>query len=132
MVTAQLQKIQGITDNIQLHAVSATILCGALLQFAKQGISIVHKSLATCPAGRIIGSESLKNIIWQGRNHAIHYEESPNHNQAVKNCFANLEAHFGLQFSLENHPRENLSKEIIRVLGWYGYTTFEEDMLLLS
>lgn len=125
------QEIVRITDNIQLHSESAKILCGSILQFAKQGISTVHKSLNNCPAGRTIGKECLKNIIWQGRNHAIHFEESPNHNPAVKQCFQNLED-FGLCFCLDNYPGENMSKEIIRLLGWAGYTTFEEDMLLLS
>jgi hypothetical protein len=125
------QEIVNITDNIQLHSESAKILCGSLLQFAKQGISIVHRTINNCPPGRAMGREYLKNIIWQGRNHAIHFEKSPNHNPAVRQCFRNLED-FGLCFCLDNHPGENLSKEIIRLLGWSGYSAFEEDMLLLS
>ena len=125
------QEIIEITDNIRLHSESTKILCGSLLQFAKQGISIVHKNLSACPIGRNIGQETLKNIILQGRNHALHYEESPNHNQQVKQCFKNLED-FGLRFCLDNQPGENLSKGIIHLLGWSGYSTFEEDMLLLS
>ncbi len=126
------KQIEKITDDIHLHSNSAKILCGALLQFAKQGISIVHKDYIVCPDGRMVGSQSLKEIIWQARNHGIHYEESPNHNPKVIDCFAALEADFGLQFSLQAHPGENLSKEVIKVLGWYGYSTFQEDMLLLS
>lgn len=125
------QEIVEITDNIRLHSESTKILCGSLLQFAKQGISIVYKNLSACPPGRYIGEETLKNIIWQGRNHALHYEESPNHNQQVKQCFKLLED-FGLGFCLDNQPGENLSKEIIHLLGWSGYSTFGEDMLLLS
>ena len=125
------QNIVEISDNIRLHSESIKILCGSLLQFAKQGISIVHKNLIVCPPGRYIGQETLKNILWQGRNHALHYEESPNHNPQVKQCFKLLED-FGLGFSLDNQPGENLSKEIIHLLGWSGYSTFEEDMLLLS
>jgi hypothetical protein len=125
------KKIEDITDNIKLHSESSKVLCGSLLQFAKQGISIIHKKLSACPSGREIGQETLKNIIWQGRNHALHYEESPNHKQQVRRCFKNLED-FGLRFCLDNQPNENLSKEIIHLLGWSGYSTFKEDMLLLS
>ena len=125
--------IRETVARMSVHKQSVGILCGVLLQFAKQGISLVHETFHSCPDGRMIGmAEPLKNVIWQGRNHAIHYEESPNHSCAVKECFAHLEEEHGPQFSLSNHPCQNLSKEIVDLLGWSGYPTFQEDMLLLS
>jgi hypothetical protein len=125
-------KIENITDNISLHESSERILCGAILQFAKQGISVVHGNLVNCPPGRRVGSQDLKDVILQARNHAMHHEESPNHNQNVLNCFSLLEADFGVKFSLQNHPGTNLSKEVIETLHWHGFVTFSEDMFLLS
>ncbi len=124
-------QIENITNNIFLHESSERILCGAILQFSKQGISVVHGNLANCPPGRKVGTQDLKDVIWQARNHAIHHEESPNHNQNVLNCFSLLEADFGTIFSLQNHPGTNLSKEVIETLHWNGFETFSEDMLLL-
>ena len=130
--------IQETTDSINIHKESVSILCGSMLQFAKQGISISYpvetKGLPeTCPPGREIGSECLSNIIWQARNHAIHYEESPNHNQSVKDCFSNLENEFGEKLSLSKNPGMNLSKEIIdNILKWSTYEAFENDMQSLA
>ena len=121
-----------ITDNISFHENSERILSGAILQFAKQGISIVHKNPKNCPPGRKVGSQDLRNVIWQARNHAMHYEESPKHKPEVLECFKTLELDFGPQFSLYAHPGVNLSKEVVEVLSWHGFETFREDMLLLS
>jgi hypothetical protein len=125
-------KIKKITDNISLHESSERILCGAILQFAKQGISLIHQNLDNCPPGRKVGSQDLKDVIWQARNHAIHHEESPNHNKKVLDCFSILETDFGVKFSLQYHPGVNLSKEVIETLHWHGPVAFWEDMLLLS
>lgn len=50
-------------------------ICGAILQISKQGISVVHGSKASAPEGRAIGAVNLRDIIWEARNQAIHYEE---------------------------------------------------------
>lgn len=50
-------------------------ICGAILQIAKQGISVAHGGLSSAPTGRMIGSAAVRDIIWQGRNQSLHYEE---------------------------------------------------------
>lgn len=57
------------------HTFSIGSLSGALLQHPKQGISLVHSGPSSCPAGRAIGGSTLKDVIWQGRNQAIHWDE---------------------------------------------------------
>lgn len=125
---AQMESLKNLID-AKSFAVSS--LCGALLQISKQGISIVHRGLGSCPNGRAIGNEVLKNIIWQGRNQSMHYEEN-NSNQAVKTCFQNLETSFGDEFSLTLHPSENFAQKIvIKVLTWNDYQVYEQDMISL-
>lgn len=54
------------------HAVQA--LAGAILQIAKQGVSLVHGNLSVSPSGRSVGSLALRDVIWQSRNRSMHYE----------------------------------------------------------
>ena len=109
---------------------SIKALCGALLQIAKQGISTVHNGLTNCPNGRNIGSQTLKNVIWQSRNQSMHYEEStirPYH-QPVIDCFNSLHKDYGNTFILSNI---NLAKDIVELLGWKDYSQYEQDMVSL-
>lgn len=100
-------------------------LAGALLQIAKQGVSIRYGSLVLCPKGRAIGTnECLKNVIWQGRNQSMHYEEGTYH-APVQTCYSNLESDFGVQFTLGT---SNLALITIDLLGWSEYTQYENDM----
>jgi hypothetical protein len=122
-----MKRINDLKKVIDTHAFSYQVLAGAILQIAKQGISIVNNGLTACPDGRIIGNETLKNIIWQGRNQALHYEEGRFSPQVIS-CFNNLEHSFGSKFSLAQNQQQNLSKEVIELLGWRKYEAFERDM----
>lgn len=116
-----------LQTSIDAKEFSLRALSGALLQIAKQGISITHGGLDACPNGRSIGSESLKNIIWQARNQAMHFEDG-NFRSPVRSCFQNLENDFGLQFSLSANPPENLANHVVKLLGWREYFVYEKDM----
>ncbi len=113
------------SNNTKKDSIGA--LCGALLQIAKQGISKVYGNLVKCPDGRIIGTEKLKNVIWQGRNQSLHYEEG-SFKEPVQNCFANLTISSGDQFSLTLYPQENLAHSIIKIIGWKEYLKYIADM----
>jgi hypothetical protein len=126
-----ISQIEELKNSIDTKSFAISSLCGALLQISKQGISIVYGGLGSCPNGRAIGNEILKNIIWQGRNQSMHYEEN-NPKQAVKTCFQNLEAFFGNEYSLTLHPSENFAQKIvINVLGWNDYQVYKHDMISL-
>lgn len=126
-VTDLQEEIKRLELSVNIKKDSINALCGALLQIAKQGISKVHGSLDSCPDGRGIGSDKLKNVIWQGRNQSLHYEEG-NFRRHVQDCFANLAATFGNQVSLALHPQENLAYEVIEILGWKQYSAYTSDM----
>jgi len=130
------------TDGLKLEIVELQVsigakqvaiqsICGALLQIAKQGISLVHGSLTNAPAGRTIGTENLKDIIWQARNQAIHYENGT-FNQSVTNLFQQLMTSHGSKFSLTMHAHQSRAKQIIMLLDWRSYSQYYSDMKLLG
>lgn len=105
-------------------------IAGAVLQIAKQGISLVHGGLAAAPQGRKIGSLYTKDIIWQGRNQAIHFEEG-NFKKAITDLFTILETEQGARFSLAAHPQQNRAKQVVELLGWTQYASYVQDMQAL-
>lgn len=125
--SAALDELQGRLDTRRFSTASAA---GAVLQNAKQGISIVHGGRHTCPEGRLVTpSQSLKNVVWQGRNQAIHWEDG-SLNQAVLDCFSAL--------GTENHPRfadvygGSRAFDILHLLGWRTWENFRDDLRTLG
>jgi hypothetical protein len=121
-------EVSKLEDAVAAHEASVQAVCGSILQIAKQGISTVYgRQRTSAPTGRSIGSLELRDIIWQGRNQAIHYEDNQ-FQPPVVDCFATLEKEQGEQFSLTNHAGQNLAKQIIHLLGWTTYDRYEADM----
>jgi len=123
------QERQALEAQIDAHSFSTSALSGALLQYAKQAISLVHGSIAPCPSGRAIGSQDLKTIIWQGRNQAIHWEDS-SLSTATEQCFAAMSRDFDPKFA--DHGKRSLAMDVIDLLGWRGVEKFREDLLSLG
>lgn len=124
------EDLDNLRQSIASKKISIDSLSMSLLQLAKQGISTVYRSLGDCPPGRNIGSEDLKNVIWQGRNQSIHCEEGKPSTGVVQ-CFANLTTDFGSDFDITINPTESKAKTIVDKLGWTNYETYEDDMILL-
>lgn len=116
--------------NIKYKEQSINALSMSLLQIAKQGISIIHKGLQNCPTGRSINGVFLKDLIWQGRNQSIHYEEG-NYSNAVMKTFNQLKDQYGNKYDLTT-TNSSLAKEIIGLLNWADYSKYESDILSLS
>lgn len=110
------------------HAVQA--IAGAILQIAKQGISLVYGGTGAAPPGRALGSLAIRDVIWQARNQSMHYEEGT-FKKAVVDLFATLEKEYGSQFSLTTHARQNRAKQVIDILGWKNYESYLQDMQVL-
>ncbi len=123
-------ELDTLSQSIFAKKDSMDSLSMSLLQIAKQGVSIVHGNPANCPLGRNLGAESLKNVIWQGRNQSIHYEEG-NPNQRVKDCFTNLANDFGSEFDLTVNYTLNKARKIIGLLDWDTYDNYQNDMISL-
>lgn len=127
-----LYQQNGLRESRIAKVFSTAVLCGAVLQIAKQGISIVHKQAARgFTGGRQIAGMPLAEVIFEGRNQALHHEEGRFHNPC-QTCFMKLERVYDDRFSLALHPHENLSVHIIDVLGWHSYAAYEQDMRSLA
>jgi hypothetical protein len=109
---------------------SVQVISGAILQIAKQGISLVYGAPSSAPAGRMLGSLALRDIIWQARNQSMHYEEG-SFKKALVGLFSMLEAEQGLQFSLTAHAKQNRAKQALDALGWESYDSYLRDMQAL-
>ncbi|MCK5436355.1 MAG: hypothetical protein KAI88_06960 [Nitrosomonadaceae bacterium] len=116
------------------HQMTTQSICGAILQIAKQGISLVHGSFLVpdgyimgTPHGRMLTFLTLRDIIWQACSQAVHCKEGI-YRQPVIDLFAELEKSHGPQFSLSQHPRQNRAKQIIQLLGWLDYRVYITDM----
>lgn len=120
---------QVVTDNVLAHQFSVAALCAALLQYAKQGISLVHGGLPNCPSGRAIGSQGLKDVLWQGRNQAIHWEEG-NFRKPVEDCFSALTTDIDSKFS--QFKTRSMASDVVELLGWKSFDDFKADLLLIA
>ena len=123
------KELQDVVAKFTAHEFSVQSLSADLLQFAKQGMSIVHSGLKTSPPGRSIGTQALRDVIWQGRNQALHWE-AHNFTPAVVNCFQRLAQDVDPKFSYYNS--RSMAFDVVELLGWGDFAHFRTDMLLLS
>lgn len=74
-VARQQAKLEATKQALRTFENSANILAGSILQIVQQGMSSVHGSIKAYPnKGRNISGVSLCDLVWQGRNQAMHYE----------------------------------------------------------
>jgi hypothetical protein len=123
-------QVANLQFQVGVHQASVQALHGGVLQIAKQGISIVHGGLPRAPIGRMVGSLPLKDIVWQGRNQSLHYEEGSFRPPLIA-AFSTLEAEHGPDFSLTMHAGKNRATQVIKLLGWTSYGAYLADIQLL-
>lgn len=120
---------QELANKVVAHAFSIASLSAALLQHAKQGISLAHGGTTNCPEGRAIGSQSLKSIIWEARNQSLHWEEA-SFRKGVNDCFNTLSAEIDQKYS--QYLNRNMAFDVVDLLGWKTFGDFSRDMLSLA
>jgi hypothetical protein len=121
--------LKELDEKVQTRTFAVGALAGTLLQFGKQGISLVHRGLGAAPSGRAIGSQSLKNVIWQGRNQSLHWEEGV-FSPAVQDCFKRLAAEVDGSFA--DFLNRNMAMDVVEMLGWRTVADFESDLTRLA
>jgi hypothetical protein len=125
------QKLQNAMLQISAHEFARNSLAGALLQIAKQGISLWYgRNVADClELGRIIGEQPIRDVIWQARNQAIHWEDGQFHG-AVDNVFKKLVSNFGPPF--DKYTQQSLAFEIVNLLNWSSFEHLDTDLRALE
>ncbi len=123
-------EVAKLQSSLGTHQHSVQAIAGAILQIAKQGISLVHGGLSSAPAGRLLGSLAVRDIVWQARNQSMHYEEG-NFKKPLVTLFSALEREQGPQFSLTKSANQNRAKQILDTLGWISYDAYAKDMKVL-
>jgi hypothetical protein len=119
-----------LAGQVASHQFSAYLQAGSLLHYAKHGISQVHGGRDACPPGRqVTTSLTLKDVIWQGRNQSSHWEVGKPHAPVVS-CFNTLATEVDPKFA--NYKTQNLSLDLVELLGWTDFDKFHADMLLLK
>ena len=110
-----------------LVSVSVQVACGALLQLSKQTVSIRHGAPPKWPRGRTIGSQPIRDVIWQGRNQAMHADEGK-YSAKLLRVFAILEKDFGPRFHVSAGICTSRAREVVEILGWLDPQQFGTDL----
>jgi hypothetical protein len=124
-------QVARLETSIAIRQYAIQAVAGAILQIAKQGVSLVHGERTAAPPGRTLGTLAVRDIVWQARNQSMHHEDRKPFNEAVKKLFSILEREHGEQFSLAKHAKQNMAKQVLDVLGWSSYETYLHDMTKL-
>jgi len=119
----------GLESLIAARKFSTNAQSGNILQYAKQGISLVHRGLDACPEGRHIGTVPVRDVIWQGRNQAIHWDEG-RFTPPVRAVFEGLARDVDPEFNA--FTSRNMAFDVVSLLGWRGFTDFKRDLLSLG
>jgi hypothetical protein len=109
-----------------IHWLSAAALASALLQIAKQGISVVHGKRASL--GRPVGTQSLSVVIWEARNQAMHWEAEPR--KQVEECFEALARDVDPKFA--DYRKRSLAFDVVEILEWWRVDLFNADLVSLA
>lgn len=131
----QRAKLLAREGGINASDLAINILAGTVLQIAKQAISIRHGAdMSDCKLqGRLISGACVRDLIWLGRNQAMHFEETNETKQpGVRksgwvDLFKVLDTHHQGMFSLAA-PFQSKAFEILQILGWSRFDQYESDM----
>lgn len=126
------KKIEALTLNIDIKSASITALSGALLQIAKQGISVTYGKPQNAPKGGVFNGILIKEIIWEARNQSNHYENPREISSKVELIFSQLDKVRGDGLKWDPKSQVNFSFEVLRLLGWLEYETYVEHMSSIS
>jgi hypothetical protein len=69
-------KLRGNENGLATGELLMGVAAGAILQIAKQALSMRYGALTNGPAGREIAGTCVRDLISHGRNQAMHYEET--------------------------------------------------------
>ncbi|WP_148861228.1 hypothetical protein [Marinobacter fonticola] len=121
-------KINDVSKSIDAKSASIAALSGAILQIAKQCISLRYGKPQNAPDGDDIGGALIKDIVWEGRNQSIHYENPKEISENVVALFVKLDAIRADGNTWDAKSQTNFAFEIVNFLGWRTYGDFEAHL----
>jgi hypothetical protein len=107
---------------------SLSALAGALLQIAKQGISVVRGRPDNCPDGREVCGCSLKWVIWAGRNQSLHFEQAKMIDDKTAQILTTMGETGGSAALIHPRAGDNLALEVVNALNWFSLAAYSDDM----
>lgn len=107
------ERLQALLARFGATEEAMGVLAGTVLQLAKQALSFRFGTKGNVPSGPPLGSQPRTEVIWEGRNHAMHWEEGRTGTPA-ENMLRQLQAD-GLTSIVVG---ENNSLAILDALGW--------------
>jgi hypothetical protein len=116
---AELLARRGATE------IAMGIAAGSVLQLGKQVLSYRFGDRVNVPTNtaRQVGKQAVTTLIWEGRNHALHWEE-PTPKTRVVAMFSML-AEDG---RLRRAGDRNYAPELLDILGWSGAALVLSDL----
>ena len=118
--TTEQQQLSSALATMGATEESMSVIAGAILQVGKQVLSYRHGAKGNLPTSRMVGTQHLTEVVWEGRNHAMHWEEhSPRPPvTAMLNALAT-------DLQVQIVPNSNNSWAILAAIGW----TNENEMV---
>lgn len=107
------EKLEKALFNIGSTVESMSGLAGAVLQIGKQALSIRHAGKPNLPAARTIGTQNIVEVVWEGRNHAMHWDEGASR-APVRNMLNALATDFNITIEVG----KNNCLSILGALEW--------------
>jgi hypothetical protein len=121
-------EIKEVSDSIDAKSASIAALSGAILQLAKQCISLKYGKPQNAPDGDSIGGILIKDIIFEGRNQSIHYENPREISDNVVAMFVKLDALRNDGNIWDAKSQTNFAFQIVNLLSWRTYSDFEAHL----
>lgn len=111
--TDDQSQIQTALTRIGATDEAMAVIAGAVLQLAKQVLSFRFGPKSSLPTSRLVGSQHLTELIWEGRNHSMHWEENSS-KMPVDAMLQTLAKNFGLTLL----PNKNHAWTILSAIKW--------------
>ena len=102
------------------------VLAASVLSIGKLVLSYRFGSKSMVPLGRMVGSQSVTEVIWEGRKHGMHWEEG-NPRPPVQQMMQKLSADLGIQFN----SGSNNSLALLEAIGWSSKDVVMNELIEL-
>jgi len=120
------EKLEKALASIGTAIESMSSLAGAVLQISKQSLSLRYSGKPNITGARQIGSQSVVEVIWEGRNRAMHWDDGEP-KERVRNMLNALSTDLGI--TIESGKNNCLS--ILGALEWKTPGKVESDLRAL-